>query len=58
MPRYHATFVEKIYYEVYVEAENEDEAKIKAEEMFGNGDENVEVTDQYVSDFDVEEEAK
>lgn len=56
MAKYRVNFVEKIYYEVYVEADNEDEAEEKAEEAFDNGDESVTVTDQYVSDMNVEEE--
>lgn len=43
--------------EVYVEADNEEEAETKANELFENGDESVEVTDQYVNDICVEEES-
>ena len=57
MKKYRVNFVEKIYYEVYVEADNEEEAETKANELFDNGDESVEVTDQYVNDVCVEEES-
>lgn len=57
MAKYRVNFVEKIYYEVYVEADNEDEAEEKATQAFDDGDESVSVTDQYVSDMCVEEEA-
>ena len=56
MAKYRVSFVEKIFYEVYVEADNEDEAEEKANELFGAGDESVEVTDQYVDETYVEEE--
>ena len=56
MAKYHVSFVEKIYYGVYVEADNEKEAEEKANQLFDEGDESVEVTDQYVSDTYVEEE--
>lgn len=55
MAKYRVNFIEKIFYEVYVEADNEDEAEEKANELFDSGDESVEVTDQYVDDIDVEE---
>ena len=55
MTKYRVNFIEKIFYEVYVEAANEDEAEEKAEQALSDGDESVEVTDQYVDDFDVEE---
>ena len=55
MAKYRVTFMEKIYYEVYVEADSADEAETKAEIAFGNGDDSVTVTDQYVSDTCVEE---
>lgn len=58
MSKYRVNFVEKIYYEVYVEADNEDEAEEKAEEAFESGDLSVSVTDQYVSDYCVEEETE
>lgn len=56
MAKYRVNFVEKIYYEVYVEADNEEEAEEKANELFDDGDESVEVTDQYVDYTNVEED--
>ena len=56
MPKYRVMFIEKIFYETYVEADNEDEAEEKANELFDNGDESVEVTNQYVEYMEVEEE--
>lgn len=57
MSLYRVNFVEKTYYVVYVDADSAEEAEKKAEEAFGNGDESVEVTDQYVTDMCAEEEA-
>lgn len=54
MAKYRVLMVEKTYYEFHVEANSEEEARSKAEEDFGNG--GGEVTDNFVSDFDVEEE--
>lgn len=54
MPKYRVTMVEKIYYEIYVEANNKDEAEEIAENSLGE----AEVTDSYVSDIDVEEETE
>lgn len=54
MAKYRVTMVEKIYYEIYVEADNEDEAEEIAENSLGE----AEVTDQYVSDICVEEETE
>ena len=54
MAKYRVTMMEKIFYEVCVEADNEDEAEDKAIEAFDNGD--VDVADQYVDSVDVEEE--
>ena len=51
MAKYRVTMVEKIYYEIYVEANNEDEAEEIAENSLGEAD----VTDQYVTDIYVEE---
>ena len=56
MAKYRVMFIEKIFYETYVEADNEDEAEEKANELFDNGDESVEVTNQYVEYMEVEEE--
>lgn len=56
MAKYRVTFVEKSYYETYVEADGLDEAEEKAIENFHQGD--VEVTDCYVNDFCVEEETE
>ena len=56
MAMYRVTMIEKIFYEVYVEADNEDEAEDKAIEAFDNGDESVEVTEQYVDYIEVEVE--
>lgn len=52
MAKYRVTMVEKIYYEIYVEADSEEQAKEIAENSLGE----AEVTDQYVSDINVEEE--
>lgn len=57
MAKYRVSFVEKIFYEVYVEADNDDEAEEKASELFSEGDESVEVTNQYVDSIEVEEES-
>ena len=54
MAKYRVTMVEKIYYEIYVEADSEGEAEEIAENSLGE----AEVTDQYVSDICVEEEVK
>ena len=56
MAKYRVGFIEKIFYDVCVEADNEEEAKEKAEELFSNGDESVDVANQYVSDIWAEEE--
>ena len=56
MAKYRVTFMEKIFYETYVEADNEDEAENKVIELFDSGDESVEVTDQYVDYMETEEE--
>lgn len=55
MALYRVNFVEKTYYEVYVDADSVEEAEAKAEEAFGNGD--ASVTDNYVTDMCAEEEA-
>ena len=54
MAKYRVNFIEKIYYEVYVEADNAEDAEEKAIQEFGNGD--GEVTDSYVDEIMVEEE--
>jgi hypothetical protein len=54
MKKYRVTFVEKVYHEVYVEANNEEEAEDVAIEAFGNGE--SEINDSYVDDFIIEEE--
>jgi hypothetical protein len=56
MAKYRVMFIEKIFYETYVEADNEDEAEKKAIELFDNGDDSVEVTNQYVDYMETEEE--
>ena len=56
MAKYRVTMMEKTYYEIYVESNNEKEAEEKAIEDFGNG--GGEVTDNFVSDICVEEEIK
>ena len=56
MAKYRVLMVEKTYYEFYVEADNMDEAEKRAIEDFNNG--GGEVTDSFVSDIDVEEEAE
>ena len=57
MAKYRVTFMERIYYSALVEANSEDEAQNKVIEAFDNGDDSVEVTDQYVDYMDVEEES-
>ena len=57
MAKYRVSMMEKIFYEVYVEADNEEEAEDKANELFGDGDESVEVTNQYIDYTEVEEES-
>ena len=52
MARYRVTMMEKTYYEIYVEANNEEEAQEIAENSIAE----AEVTDQFVSDICVEEE--
>lgn len=56
MAKYRVTFVEKSYYETYVEADNLDEAEEKAIEDFGNGGGTV--TDSYVDYIEAEEETE
>ena len=56
MSKYRVTFTERTYYEIYVEADNVDEAEEKAIEEFGNGGGTV--TDNYVDYIEVEEETK
>lgn len=58
MKKYCIHMIEKIFYEVYVDANSETDAIEKATEAFENGDESVEVTDQYVDHIDAEEEAE
>jgi hypothetical protein len=54
MKKYRVTFVEKVYHEVYVEANSEEEAEDVAIEAFENGE--SEINDSYVDDFIIEEE--
>ena len=54
MAKYRVTMIEKIYYEIDVEADNEEEAEEIAENSLGE----ARVTDQYVFDICVEEEIK
>ena len=56
MAKYRVTFMEKVYYELYVEADNADEAEQKAIEDFGNGGGTV--TDNYVDYIETEEETE
>ena len=56
MAKYRVTFMEKIYYEIYVEADNEEEAEEKAIEDFGNGGGTV--TDSYVDYIETGEETE
>ena len=56
MAKYRVNFMEKIYYTALVEANNEDEAEEKVNELFDSGDESVEVTNQYVDYMEIEEE--
>lgn len=54
MSKYRVTMVEKIYYEIYVEANNKEEATEIAENSLGE----AEITDQYITDTCVEEETE
>lgn len=56
MAKYRVNFMEKIYYTALVEANNEEEAEEKVNELFYNGDESIEVTNQYVDYMEIEEE--
>lgn len=56
MAKYRVMFIEKIFYETLVEADNMDAAEEKAIELFDSGDESVEVTNQFVDYIEVEEE--
>lgn len=55
MKNYRVMMIEKIYYEIYVEAENEEQAEEKAIKAFENGDDAVEITDQGEFEIEVEE---
>ena len=54
MAKYRVNMVEKTYYEIFVEANNEEEAEKIAENLLGE----AEVTDQYVTDICAEEETE
>ena len=54
MKKYRVTFMEKVYHEVYVEADNEEEAEDRATEAFENGE--SEIGDSYLENFIIEEE--
>ena len=54
MAKYRVTMMEKIFYEIHIEANSEEEAEEIAENSLGE----AEVTDQYVSDIYVEEETE
>ena len=56
MSKYRVTFTEKTYYEIYVEADNADEAEEKAIKDFGEGGGTV--TDSYVDYIEAEEETE
>ena len=56
MAKYRVNFMEKIYYTALVEVNNEEEAEEKVNELFYNGDESIEVTNQYVDYMEIEEE--
>lgn len=56
MAKYRVTFTEKTYYEIYVEADNLDEAEERAIEDFDNGGGTV--TDSYIDCIETEEEEK
>ena len=58
MSKYRVSFIERVFYEVYVEADDADKAEEKAIELFDNGDDSVEVTDQYVEYIEAEEETE
>ena len=58
MAKYRVTFMEKIYYSVVVEADDEEEAEEMAIDAFDSGDHSVECTNSYVNNFDVCEEEK
>ena len=57
MAKYRVMFIEKIFYETYVDADNEEVAEEKAIELFDSGDDSVEVTNQYVDYIEIEEES-
>jgi hypothetical protein len=54
MAKYRVTMVEKVYYEIYVEADSKEEAEEIAENSLGE----AEITDQYIADTCVEEETE
>lgn len=54
MKKYRVTFIEKVYHEIYVEADDVEDAEDKATEAFENGE--SEINDSYVDDFIIEEE--
>ena len=56
MAKYRVLMVEKTYYEFHVEADNMEEAEVKASEDFNNG--GGEVTDNFVADIYAEEETE
>ena len=56
MAKYRVVMMEKIFYEVYVEADNEDEAEEKANESFG--EDGAVVSDSYAEVIDIEEETE
>lgn len=56
MAKYRVTFMEKVYHEAYVEANNEEEAEDKAIEAFENGESAI--NDSYVDNIIVEEETE
>lgn len=54
MPKYRVTMMEKIFYEIHIEADNEEEAEEIAENSLGDAD----VTNCYIDDIYVEEESE
>lgn len=55
MAKYRVKFIEKVFYEVDVEADDEYEAEEKANVLFGEDDDSIKVTDQYIYHTDVRE---
>lgn len=55
MAKYRVMMLEKIFYEVYVEADNEEEAEEKANKAYS--EDGVDLTDNYCEVIEIEEES-